>query len=228
MSGPPPYGGGPPRNPDARPLPQGWITEFDPNYNAWFYVNTLTQPPVTTWTHPLGAPPSPGPPQGGYAPPPGGPENRGPGGYYPQQQGYPGQYGGGSPYPPQGGYGGPGYQQSPPPGQYAPYNQGYQGAPPQEGRGLFGGMFGGGRPQQPIMASPPPQTVYVEEQPKKSGIGMGGALALGAGGLLGGALLADAFDGHDGGDDGGDDGGRWGGDDGGGDDGGGDDGGGDW
>ncbi|KAJ6567399.1 hypothetical protein DFH09DRAFT_1156866 [Mycena vulgaris] len=172
-----PYGA--PRNPDTRQLPPGWITQFDANYNAWFYVNTLVQPPVTTWVHPLGAAPSPA---AAYSPPPGGPppDNRG---YFPpQQQGspYPGAYpgGGGSPYPPQQGGYNPGYQQ-PPPGQYSPYppqQQQWQGAPPQEqgGKGLLsgiGGMFGGSHSQQPV---------YAQAPPKKSGMGMGTALALGA------------------------------------------------
>lgn len=107
---------------------------------------------------------------------------------YPQQgygqQGY-GQQG----YPPQGGYGG-----------YPP-QQGYGGYPQQGYGGGYGGpppgQYGGGYQQQP------PQ--------KSGGLGTAGGAALGlGGGLIGGALLMDAFDGGDGGDgggDGGDDGG---------------------
>ena len=111
---------------------------------------------------------------------------------YPQQgygqQGY-GQQG----YPPQGGYGG-----------YPP-QQGYGGYPQQGYGGGYGGpppgQYGGGYQQQP------PQ--------KSGGLGTAGGAALGlGGGLIGGALLMDAFDGGDGGGDGGDGGG--GGDDGGG------------
>lgn len=162
-------------------------------------MNTLVQPPVTTWVHPLGAPPSPA---AAYSPPPGPPDNRGYG--FPQQGGSPypqpaNPYppGGGSPYPQQGGYS-PGYQQ-PPPGQYSPYNQPppqqqYQGPPPQApgGKGAFihrvwrvawtdsccapgllGGLFS--------HSSSSPQPGYVQQAaaPKKSGIGMGTALALG-------------------------------------------------
>ncbi|KAF7301170.1 WW domain-containing protein [Mycena indigotica] len=212
MSQPPPYGGGPPRtNPDARPLPSGWITQFDPNYNAWFYVNTLASPPITTWTHPLGAPPPP-PTTSRLCSAIGASSSQ-------QQQ-----------------------QQVltrhnkavattevtteatsnlPLPVNINLTIRATKDLPLKTKvakiakSGLFGGMFGNHQ-QQP----PPVQTVYVQEQPKKSGMGMGGALALGAGGLLGGALLASAFDGGD--DGGGDDGGGWGGDDGGGDDGGGD------
>ncbi|KAG8914770.1 hypothetical protein FRC00_010962 [Tulasnella sp. 408] len=63
------------RNPDSRPLPAGWIEQYDKNYDTWFYVNTAANPPVTTWEHPAKnaeMPPSgppPGPPQdsqGGY------------------------------------------------------------------------------------------------------------------------------------------------------------------
>lgn len=39
---------------------------------------------------------------------------------------------------------------------------------------------------------------YAQAPPRRSGMGVGGAAALGAGGgLLGGLLLADAFDDHD-------------------------------
>ncbi|KAG8899567.1 hypothetical protein FRB99_006568 [Tulasnella sp. 403] len=45
------------KNPDSRPLPNGWTTEYDPTSRAWYYVNTLASPAVTTWTHPAeGAP----------------------------------------------------------------------------------------------------------------------------------------------------------------------------
>jgi len=27
-------------NPDSRPLPDGWITQFNEGHKAWFYVNT--------------------------------------------------------------------------------------------------------------------------------------------------------------------------------------------
>lgn len=113
------------------------------------------------------------------------------------QQGYGGGYGGQPQYAQQGGYGG--YPQQ---GGYPP-QQGYGGYPPQGG-------YGGGYQQAP---------------PKKSGMGGMGGAALGlGGGLVGGALLANAFEGGDGGDGGGDGGGDYGGGDdygGGGDDGGG-------
>ncbi|KAG8834188.1 hypothetical protein FRC20_007518, partial [Serendipita sp. 405] len=50
---PAPSTGGP-ENPDKRPLPPGWITQFDKNYNAWYYVKTDENPPVTIWEHPVG------------------------------------------------------------------------------------------------------------------------------------------------------------------------------
>ncbi|KAL7281992.1 hypothetical protein PYCCODRAFT_1436031 [Trametes coccinea BRFM310] len=184
MSQPPPYGspGGPPPNPDRRPLPPGWIEQWDANYKAWFYVNTAENPPRSSWVHPLGPPP-PAPQPSGYAPPPGPP---------PPDRSY-------SPYPPQGGYGsgygqpppqpsyaqspppGPGYYGSPPPqGGYPPYG----GAPPQENRGWFG-------------SSTPQPTVVQQAPPKKSGPGMGTALLAGGAGLVGGALLMDAFEDHE-------------------------------
>ncbi|KAK0661751.1 WW domain-containing protein WWM1 [Lasiodiplodia hormozganensis] len=81
------------------------------------------------------------------------------------------QYGGaGAGYPPQ-----QGYYHGPPQGQY-----GY--APQQGYYGQGGGMPYGA----------------VQQKPKKSGLGAGGAAALGVGGgLLGGMLLADAIDDHD-------------------------------
>ncbi|KAI0637645.1 hypothetical protein C8Q77DRAFT_1087004, partial [Trametes polyzona] len=79
MSQPPPYTpNGPPPNPDRRPLPPGWIEQWDSNYKTWFYVNTAENPPRSSWVHPLGpAPPAPQP--SGYAPPSGPPppDNRG-------------------------------------------------------------------------------------------------------------------------------------------------------
>ncbi|KAI4130703.1 MAG: hypothetical protein LQ338_001604 [Usnochroma carphineum] len=92
---------------------------------------------------------------------------------------------------------------------YPPQQGGYGGYPPQQGYG------GGGYPPQQGYGGYPPQGGYggggYGAPPRKSGMGAGGAAALGlGGGLLGGALLADAM----GGDDGGDGGGYGGGDDG--------------
>ncbi len=124
------------------------------------------------------------------------------GGKHNQQQGYPQQQQGYGGYPAQGGYGQQGY----------PPQQGYGGYPPQQG-------YGGYPPQQGYGGYPPQQGYgggYAQQQPAKKagGLGMGGAAALGVGGgLIGGALLANEFEG---GDDGGDNGGDYGGDDGGG------------
>jgi len=82
---------------------------------------------------------------------------------------------GGQQYPPQG-YGG-GYP--PQQGGYGGYpQQGYGGYPPQG--------YGGGYAQQPM---------YAQQPQRKSGLGTGGAAALGiGGGLLGGMLLADGME----------------------------------
>ncbi|CCA66974.1 hypothetical protein PIIN_00811 [Serendipita indica DSM 11827] len=57
-------------NPDKRPLPPGWITQFDKNYNTWYYVNTAEHPPRTVWEHPAGpAPPTPQHQQSSYGAP---------------------------------------------------------------------------------------------------------------------------------------------------------------
>ncbi|KAI0366203.1 hypothetical protein BV20DRAFT_1124411 [Pilatotrama ljubarskyi] len=184
MSQPPPYSpNGPPPNPDRRPLPPGWIEQWDSNYKAWFYVNTAENPPRSSWVHPLGpAPPTPQP--SGFAPPPGPPppDNRSYSPYPPQPQ--PG-YGPGYGQPPPQQYSqspGPGsYYGSPPPqGGYPPYGAG----PPQENRGWFG-------------SSTPQPAVVQQAPPKKSGPGMGTALLAGGAGLVGGALLMDAFEDHE-------------------------------
>lgn len=138
---------------------------------------------------------------------------------YPQH-GYP-QQGGYSPQPGyNSGYGQPGYG-----GGYP--SQGYGGGPGYGPPPPQGGYYGGGYPQQ-------------QQQPGRTGGGLGtaGGAALGlGGGLIGGALLMNAIDDHDGGGYGGggyggggygsgDDGGYGGGGDYGGGDGGGDGGGG--
>ncbi|EJD55063.1 hypothetical protein AURDEDRAFT_178889 [Auricularia subglabra TFB-10046 SS5] len=41
---------------DKRPLPEGWIRQFDSNNNAWFYVDTRANPPRSIWVHPLDDP----------------------------------------------------------------------------------------------------------------------------------------------------------------------------
>jgi len=97
------------RNPDTRPLPAGWIEQYDPNYKTWFYVDTGARPPMSSWQHPATLVTSPPP----YPPPS---TTRGVG--YPPQQGY------GNPQS-QGGYGQgqgsyPGYDRSPQP-NWQPY-----------------------------------------------------------------------------------------------------------
>ncbi|KAG1739934.1 uncharacterized protein EDB91DRAFT_1134580 [Suillus paluster] len=167
----------PPPNPDPRPLPQGWIAQYNWDYKAWFYVNEREQPPRSSWEHPLGQqytpPPGPPPPNRDYNRSPyqsnynqGAP----PGGYAPS-------YGG------QGNYGG-GYGSSAPAG-------GYQGGyPPAENRGFFGGRTSSQPQQQPVYAQQ-------AQPPKRSGPGMGTALLAGGAGLVGGALLMDAFEDHE-------------------------------
>ncbi|GJN92391.1 hypothetical protein Rhopal_005421-T1 [Rhodotorula paludigena] len=38
---------------EARPLPDGWRREFDPNSQHYFYVDTKANPPRSIWSHPL-------------------------------------------------------------------------------------------------------------------------------------------------------------------------------
>ncbi|KAF9076665.1 hypothetical protein BDP27DRAFT_1313706 [Rhodocollybia butyracea] len=181
MSAPPPYP--PSENPDRRPLPGGWITQYDSNYRAWFYVNTVANPPVTTWTHPLGPPPT-SPPPNPYGPPPGPPPRNSEYGYNNPQ----GQYSG---------YGGPGYQPSPPPQPY------YGNSPPPQGYGSGG--YGGYREEENRglfnrpSSNPTPQVIYEQAPPppKKQGMGMGSMLGIGAAGLVGGALIGGLIEHHE-------------------------------
>ncbi|KAF5390470.1 hypothetical protein D9757_005317 [Collybiopsis confluens] len=177
----------PNENPDRRQLPPGWVSQYDSSYRAWFYVNTGTNPPVTTWAHPLGAPPSPPPPLPNYGAP-SGPPPPGPGSPGYGYNNSPGQYSG---------YGGPGYQQSPPPQQYygsAPPQPGYSPGPgpgygyrEEESRGFFN------RPSN----NTPQQVIYEQAPPKKSGPGMGTMLGIGAAGLVGGAVIGELIENHE-------------------------------
>ena len=37
---------------EIRPLPTGWVRQFDPTENHQFFVDTTSDPPRSTWTHP--------------------------------------------------------------------------------------------------------------------------------------------------------------------------------
>ncbi|KAG2070021.1 hypothetical protein BDR04DRAFT_656943 [Suillus decipiens] len=107
----------PPPNPDSRPLPRGWVAQYNWDYKSWFYVNEMEQPPRSSWEHPLG------PPQ--YAPPPNRDFSRSP-----YQDNY-NQAPGPGYAPSYGGYGGGGYGGNAPAGGYG----GYQNPPPAGDRG---------------------------------------------------------------------------------------------
>jgi len=158
-------------NPDGRPLPPGWITEYDNNYRAWFYVNTTVNPPVTTWVHPLVEAPS----SNSYYGAPSGPPPDSAYGYDSRQ----GQYGSG-------------YQPSPPP----PLQQGYASSPSgyqqqQDNKGLFSSITGGlGRPSSSTQMlpgqTPPPQQSH----------NTGKLVGVGAAGLVGGVILGEMLEHH--------------------------------
>lgn len=166
------------QEPDPRPLPPGWASQFNPHYGRWFYIDTSVNPPRSSWVHPADEQPA------GYAPPPGPPDaSRGisGGGYGPPPGSSQGGYGG---PPAQQGYGGYG----PPPGQYGP-PQGY--GAPSYGAGYAPQGYG-----PPPASAPAQQTVVMEQQApqKKHGLGAMGGAALGlGGGLLGGMLISDAI-----------------------------------
>jgi len=159
------------RNPDNRPLPSGWIEQYDPRNNAWFYVNMNVNPPETTWVHPV-------PSEGAFSPPPGPPPPApygGPNAYpqgpqYPQQYGeqYEGERGLGSSHRGRGRGRGRG---------------GHSGGGPSYGPG-----YGGGYQEQPHNYAP-------QQEPQHSGMSGGAKMALGAGvGLVGGFLLGEEFE----------------------------------
>ncbi|KAE9388115.1 hypothetical protein BT96DRAFT_981155 [Gymnopus androsaceus JB14] len=161
----------PNENSDGRPLPPGWITQYDNKYRAWFYVNTVANPPVTTWVHPLGEAPLPNPTYTAPAVP-----LPSPGYGYDNGQGQ---------YP---GHAGPGYQSSPPPPPqgYSPgpvYNQ-------EENKGFFsGGSSNNGTPAPQMIGSG-------QAPPHKSGMGMGTMVGVGAASLVGGVILGEMLEGH--------------------------------
>ncbi|KDE09571.1 hypothetical protein MVLG_00466 [Microbotryum lychnidis-dioicae p1A1 Lamole] len=37
---------------DPRPLPPGWMTQWNERYRTWFYINTNVNPPASVWEHP--------------------------------------------------------------------------------------------------------------------------------------------------------------------------------
>ncbi|CAG7846691.1 SubName: Full=Uncharacterized protein {ECO:0000313/EMBL:CCA71492.1} [Serendipita indica DSM 11827] len=223
MSQYPQYSSEPPKsNPDTRPLPDGWITQWDPNYKAWFYVNTRESPPRSVWVHPAGPPGSPQPQQ--YSAPSGAPPSNGP----QEKGGSANDYyqGSSSPYP----QGSSPYPQGPSPypqqGQ-SPYpQQGYNQPNPSNNKGhlvvqsveqlpelfshgkkpsgshgygghsqpFYGGQpgYGGGYGPGPGYGGYGQPQVVYQQGPKKSNMGRNAALAGGAG-LLGGLLVADAI-----------------------------------
>jgi len=173
-------------NPDRRPLPDGWITRWDDNYRAWYYVDTRAQPPRSSWDHPLNQPPSTSPP-GGYAPPSSAPPpNRNYGvnapTYNQPSQSYPEQ-------PPYGGFpsGAQDSRNYPQPGQ-----QGYVGPSSTTSYRNTGW-------QQPGSGWQQPQQGYAQAPPAAQQQQHGGrnALLAGGAGLLGGALLMEGFEHHE-------------------------------
>jgi len=155
-------------NPDGRPLPPGWISDYDSNYNAWFYVDTNAQTPVSTWVHPLGPP--------NFPPPPSTENMNFPGtGYNPRADNNytqsPASY--------------PIASSAPSQPESAPYNPYYQQQTPQaqDDRGLFSSHSNNPGNQQ--------------NGPGKGMMGSMGGLAVGGiAGLAGGALLGEVLGRH--------------------------------
>ncbi|XAO25532.1 hypothetical protein I312_104360 [Cryptococcus bacillisporus CA1280] len=196
-------------NPDSRPLPDGWVQQFNNEHQAWFYVNTKAPGgPASQWTHPADDQPT-------YAPPPGNPPSKTSTPFAPADDK---SRGASEPY----------YQSSTPQPsglQQTPYQPASQSASPgpqsqQEKKRGIGGFFsklsGNNKPsgyqqsysqaypqQQQYGAYPQQQYGYAQQpmyqqqpmyaqRPQRAGMGAGGAAALGlGGGLLGGMLIGD-------------------------------------
>lgn len=174
------------------PLPQGWVAQFDQQYQRWFYVEIASG--RSQWEAPGGytapsvPPPDSRPPMESH----GSDGSRGFGGPSP---GYGGGYGGTPGYG--GGPSGPGYGE----GErgYGGYDQGQQGY--QQG-GQYGGQYQQGGYQQGGYQQGYQQGYgeQGEHSEKKSSdkknmlLGAAGGLAVGA---IGGALIANALDDSD-------------------------------
>ncbi|GAA5924439.1 hypothetical protein JCM1841_001700 [Sporobolomyces salmonicolor] len=188
---------------DARPLPHGWIEQFDESHQRYFWVDTSANPPRSIWTHPLDDPVyQKSQHSSGYAPPSGPPpahphesssfpsDDRLKSSHSPA----PSQ----SPYPPQSST----LQHSSGKkgifGKLKDKLDSKQSRPAQQYGGQAYGQQGGyGRPQPEYMGQPMyGQQGYPQRQQGRFGGGGGGgmnpALMLG-GGLLGGALLGGAL-----------------------------------
>ncbi|KAI0253038.1 hypothetical protein BJV78DRAFT_235555 [Lactifluus subvellereus] len=211
MSAPPPYSTPrPTENPDRRPLPHGWITQYDRNYQAWYYVDTNKSPTQSQWNHPfdphMSSPPTNSNPNPGYQPPPNLPPSRPPyNSSFSQQQVQP--FGGPSSFnqPPQA----VGFSGNPQEQRAYPTQQQYQ-AQPNVAYGTGTGHYRntGWAPNWPQQQQPQPGYIpqNVTQVPQQqthsgrhggSGMGMGSLALAGGAGLLGGALLAEGFEHHE-------------------------------
>ncbi|TIB95741.1 hypothetical protein E3Q18_03511 [Wallemia mellicola] len=201
-------------NDDNRPLPQGWIKDFDPQYNRPFYVNTNVEPPVSIWVHPLDDPSYNQQSKSSFAPPAGPPPEAAGGSPYSSSHNSPmPQPGSNSPMPPpqqtrqsksskfksmlglgSSGSSKPSYGQN-----YAGYGQ------PQQYGSSYGQQQPYMQPQQGYMQPQqsymqPQQPMYVQQPVgggRRMGGGMGSMLPMAGGlgaGMLGGAFLAHEFD----------------------------------
>ncbi|GMK53670.1 hypothetical protein CspeluHIS016_0102560 [Cutaneotrichosporon spelunceum] len=201
-------------NPDTRPLPDGWVTQLNTQYNTWFYVNTRAPGgPQSQWTHPA----DDKPPAHDFASPSGPPPGQNEKASYSVEKNDYGQSSQQAPYDQQRQFGQPQqqYQQYQQPYQQQ-YQQQYQQAPPQQrekrsflskltgkASGQQQGYPGGyGQPmgygQQPMYGGYPQQGMMMPGGGRKPGMGAGGGMALGAGaGLLGGMMLGNAMSDHD-------------------------------
>ncbi|KAI6046559.1 hypothetical protein EDC04DRAFT_2887804 [Pisolithus marmoratus] len=163
----------PPPNPDTRELPPGWIQQYNWEYRQWCDLSFSTTKCEPLSCNRFYVNTRERPPRSVWEHPLGPPQPN-----YDRSAGYAPPYQPPNNAPPPPGYGSyGGYGNAPlggyPGGSYNPNPY------PPENRGFFGRPSG------------------YQQQPKKSGMGMGAMLAAGATGLLGGALIENAFENHE-------------------------------
>ncbi|RGB42854.1 hypothetical protein C1646_101752 [Rhizophagus diaphanus] len=209
---------------DTRPLPPGWVSQWEPSVGRYFFVDTTKNPPASSWEDPRDAPPpysasKESMPAMPIAMPTPNPQS------YPASSAYP-QYPQDPQYPPSDsksstsytGY--PGGQ--PQPDSYNPYNK-YDStatssttatAPKKSGflskLGLSSGKLG--KPDKSNKYTPPAASyapalgtaaalgALSHHKPgKKNGLGLGSGIGLGLGGAAAGVLVGKTlFGGHKG------------------------------
>ncbi|PRQ77322.1 hypothetical protein AAT19DRAFT_8390 [Rhodotorula toruloides] len=139
---------------DSRPLPDGWIEQYDSNHQRTFWVDTKATPPRSIWTHPLDDPEYQSSQRGsssGYAPPPGPPPS------HHSSNGYPTDKPSSSPAPPVGSNQSPAPHQQQSTSSYAGDNK------KSSGGGLFGKLKSKLDSKMSAQGRPPQQYAHQQQ-----------------------------------------------------------------